>query len=237
MRRQKSAFVEAWKADLVLNNTMLTVVVHSQYQQTAVAEEWLIIRVKAQLEAVAWAALSLGLRTTRLEWVQIWAVDTVQAWALAWEQEVVQEWDREWDQEWDLAWDLVWDLVDQEAWVEELDQALGQAWDLLDQEWAAEPDLAVNLAWDLAGQVVWEAEVVQVWDLRWVLEWVLEWDQEWDPVKIGEQGPQEAVLVLECNEWLDFLLKIFWNMGLGPHLRSRAQEDLILLTSNELDIG
>ena len=39
MRRQKSAFVEAWKADLVLNNTMLTVVVHSQYQQTAVAEE------------------------------------------------------------------------------------------------------------------------------------------------------------------------------------------------------
>ena len=52
---------------------------------------------------------------------------------------------------------------------------------------------------------------------------------------IGEQGPQEAVLELECNEWLNFLLKIFWNMSLGPHLRIEAQRDLTFLTSNELD--
>ena len=83
-------------------------------------------------------------------------------------------------------------------------------WDLADQEvWAAEPDPAVNPAWDLADRVAWEAEMDQVWDLRWVLEWVLGWDQEWDPVLIGEQGQQEAALVLECNERLNFLLKIF----------------------------
>ena len=48
MRRRKSAYVVAWKIDMMLSSSML-VVDNSQFQLTAEAEIWLIIRIRAPL--------------------------------------------------------------------------------------------------------------------------------------------------------------------------------------------